>query len=170
MVHPLVEQLWFARAEFRRGLEGVPEEDGSVRLLPVNSIGWIVAHLAGQERRYWLIFPRGLSSIAPELDEWGAYGRPATTPPLSAAWATWHAVTQEADVYLSTLTEASMSERFIVNGQPRSETIGTMLLRTTYHYWFHNGEASAIRQQLGHPNLPEFVGDLGIEAPYRPVP
>src|SRR5689334_20148569 len=100
MVHPLVEQLWFARSEFRRGLEGVSEEDGSVRLIPMNSIGWIVAHLAGQERRYWLIFPRGLTGIALELDEWGAYGRPASTPPLSAAWAAWHAVTQEADLYL----------------------------------------------------------------------
>jgi hypothetical protein len=35
-----------------------------------------------------------------------------------------------------------------------------MLLRTTYHYFFHTGEAHAIRQQLGHPDLPYFVGDM----------
>ena len=35
-----------------------------------------------------------------------------------------------------------------------------------YHYWFHLGEAYAIRQLLGHPDLPEFVGDMS-EALYR---
>jgi len=29
-----------------------------------------------------------------------------------------------------------------------------------YHYWFHIGEAHAVRQMLGHVNLPDFVGDL----------
>lgn len=169
MAHPLVEQLWFARSEFQRGLAGVSEEDGSVRLLPMNSIGWIVAHMAGQERRYWLIFARQISSVAPELDEWGGHGLPANTPPLSEAWAAWRAVTQEADVYLATLTEENMTERLIVDGQPRAETIGTMLLRGIYHYWYHTGEACAIRQQLGHANLPDFVGNIGAEAPYRPV-
>jgi hypothetical protein len=43
-----------------------------------------------------------------------------------------------------------------------------MLLRVTGHYWFHTGESQAIRQLLGHPNLPDFVGDIGREAPYRP--
>ena len=46
--------------------------------------------------------------------------------------------------------------------------IGTMLRRSTYHYWFHTGEANAIRQLLGHANVPEFVGDIAKEAPYRP--
>jgi hypothetical protein len=41
------------------------------------------------------------------------------------------------------------------------------LLRVTYHYWFHNGENAAIRQMLGHTDLPQFVGDLDHEAPYR---
>jgi hypothetical protein len=29
-----------------------------------------------------------------------------------------------------------------------------------YHYSFHTGEAHAIRQQLGQPDLPQFVGDM----------
>ena len=29
-----------------------------------------------------------------------------------------------------------------------------------YHYWFHTGEAHAIRQQLGDGELPQFVGDM----------
>jgi hypothetical protein len=35
-----------------------------------------------------------------------------------------------------------------------------MLLRNIYHYWYHTGEAHAIRDMLGHKNLPEFVGEM----------
>jgi hypothetical protein len=45
-------------------------------------------------------------------------------------------------------------------GETVPENIGTMLLRNIYHYWFHTGEAHAVRQMLGHTNLPDFVGDL----------
>jgi hypothetical protein len=37
-----------------------------------------------------------------------------------------------------------------------------------YHYFYHIGEIMAIRQLLGHTNLPEFIGDLDRAAPYRP--
>ena len=43
-----------------------------------------------------------------------------------------------------------------------------MVRRVAYHYFFHTGEAMAIRQLLGHADVPEFVGDLEDEAPYRP--
>jgi len=47
------------------------------------------------------------------------------------------------------------------------ESIGTMLYRNIYHYWFHAGEAHAVRQVLGHKNLSAFVGDMS-EANYSP--
>ncbi len=168
MAHPLVEQLRFARSEFQRCLAGVSEEDGSTRLLPSNSISWIVAHMAGQERRFWLIWPQGISDVAPELDEWGRHGLPASTPPLAEAWAAWQAVTEATDPWLDSLTEAGMADYLVANGQSLDETVGTLMLRATYHYWYHTGEANALRQQLGHTDLPEFVGELGTEAPYRP--
>jgi hypothetical protein len=37
-----------------------------------------------------------------------------------------------------------------------------------YHYWYHIGENMAIRQQLGHDSLPQFVGNIDQAAPYRP--
>jgi len=40
-------------------------------------------------------------------------------------------------------------------------------MRNIYHYWYHTGEASAVRQMLGHAKVPEFVGDLSV-APYHP--
>ena len=54
MVHPLVDQLRFARSEWVRVLEGVSDEDARRRLTPMNSISWMVGHLAWQENRYWL--------------------------------------------------------------------------------------------------------------------
>src|SRR5258705_13753631 len=83
LIPPLVEQLRFARSEFRRGVRGTPEADGARRLEPMNSIGWIVAHMAWHEQRYWLT--RGLGTIPrPELNEIAANGGPATTPSLKA--------------------------------------------------------------------------------------
>ena len=82
-------------------------------------------------------------------------------------WATWQMVTEAADVYLDTLTPAMLPTFLERRGKPWPENIGTMLLRNSYHYWFHMGEAHAIRQQLGHPDLPEFVGDMS-QAFYRP--
>jgi hypothetical protein len=49
-----------------------------------------------------------------------------------------------------------------------SPKVGSLLLRVIYHYWYHIGEIMAIRQLLGHTNLPEFVGDLDTQAPYLP--
>ena len=168
MAHPLVDQLRFARSEFRRGLEGVTDEAALNRMLPMNSLGWIICHLAGQERRFWLIWAQGVADVAPELDEWGRYGKPANTPPLAGAWAAWRAVTAAVDPFLDALTQGRLLDHLVVDGAPMESSVGTMLRRSTYHYWFHTGEASAVRQLLGHPDLPEFVGDIAKEAPYRP--
>ncbi len=46
--------------------------------------------------------------------------------------------------------------------------MGTLLQRVIYHYWYHTGENVAIRQMFGHTDLPEFVGNIDDEAPYRP--
>jgi hypothetical protein len=36
-----------------------------------------------------------------------------------------------------------------------------------YHYWYHTGENMAIRQKLGHKQLPEYVGNIDDQAPYQ---
>jgi len=157
--HLLVEQLRFARSEFKRGLEGVSEEDAVKRLGPMNCISWIVGHMANQETRYWLLFAQK-QELHPELKALVGYGSPASTPPLTEMWAAWEEITQAADRYLDTLTPQTMVTFFERNGRRVSENVGTLLLRTIYHYWYHTGEAAAIRQLLGHTNLPEFVGDM----------
>ena len=167
MTQPLVTQLRFARSEFARCLDGVSEEDGVKRLLPMNCISWIVGHMANQENGFWVRLAQS-KQLAPELWELVGFGQPASTPPLAEMWATWREVTAMADVYLDTLTPDLLLTRFTWQGEPLDETVGTLLLRNTYHYWFHTGEAHAIRQILGHPDLPWFVGEFG-EAVYRPA-
>ncbi len=158
-LHPLVTQLHFARSELMRCLEGVSEEEARKRPLPMNCISWILGHLANQEHRYWVIRAQG-KSIAPTLDGLVGYGQPASTPPFDEMLSLWHTISATADSYLNTLTPEILQTHFIVNGQPFPESIGTMLMRNIYHYWFHIGEAHAIRQILGHKNLPDFVGDM----------
>lgn len=165
MTHPLVEQLRFARAEFMRGLEGMPEPDGERRLVPMNSIGWIVGHMAWHEQLYWLTRMGGRTPV-PQLNELVASGGPATTPPLGEMLDAWRAVTAAADPWLDALGQADMLEPLRSSPSPR--TLGSSLRRVTYHYFFHTGEVLAIRQILGHADLPEFVGALDSKAPYRP--
>jgi hypothetical protein len=164
--HPLVSQLRFARTEFQRCLEGVSANDGVRRLKPMNSIGWIVGHLANQEQAYWVLWAQG-EIIEPQLRDLVGYGAPATTPPLTEMWATWRLVTQAADKFLDTLTASELKTFFEWKGEPLQESIGTLLQRNLYHYWFHTGEAHAIRQMLGHGELPQFVGDMS-GAVFRP--
>ena len=56
------------------------------------------------------------------------------------------------------------------DGKPTPYLFGSLLQRVIYHYWYHTGENAAIRQQLGHTRLPQFVGDIDAKAPYRPEP
>ena len=166
MAHFLVDQLRFARSEFVRCLEGVSEEDACRRVEPMNCISWIVGHLANQEHRYWVILGQG-QELVPGLNDLVGYGKPASTPSLSEMWDTWRTVTAAADVYLDTLTPEIMLTHFEQEGKPVYESVGTMLLRNLYHYWFHTGEGHAVRQMLGHPDLPQFVGDIA-QVGYRP--
>ncbi len=165
MAHPLVEQLRFTRAEFRRGLKGVTAEEGVKRFEPINSVSWIIGHLANQEQRYWLE-RMNLDPVVKGLHKQVGWGSPPNTPPLDEMWAAWNAITAATDPWLDTLSSTDL-EAFPPRAS-RSESTGTLMLRVIHHYWYHLGEASAIRQMLGHTNLPQFVGAIGDEAPYRP--
>lgn len=73
-------------------------------------------------------------------------------------------MTRSANAFLDSLEPAQLTDHFTVNGEQVPESIGTLLQRNLYHYWFHTGEAHAIRQMLGHPDLPQFVGDMSAAA------
>jgi hypothetical protein len=165
MPHPIVDQLAFARAELVRSLDGVTDEGARQRLMPMNSLSWIVGHLADQEQRYFLQ-RQGHPLVVDGLNDLVGYGKPPTTPELSEMWAAWQAITAATQPVL-----AAMSDADLLAWPPfdpgQGETNGTLILRVTYHYWYHLGEGQAIRQILGPRNLPDFVGDIGAHAPFR---
>jgi hypothetical protein len=167
MPHPLVLQLRFTRSEFKRALEGLSDEDARRRFLPMNCISWNIGHLAWQEQRYWLWRAQD-RILLPEINELFAYGAPASTPALDQSWEAWHTITAAADPWLDTLTTTRLQERVIIDNQPSDFIFGNLLQRVIYHYWYHTGENMAIRQMLGQTDLPDFVGNIDDEAPYRP--
>ena len=164
MVHPLIEQLRFARSEFVRGLADVSEDEGIQRFGPMNCISWTIGHLADQEQRYWFQ-RRALALPAPGLNDLVGHGKPASTPSIGEMWAAWRAITEASDPWLDTLTTSDLLGFFETPGP--NESIGTLTQRVIGHYWYHLGEGLAIRQMLGHTDLPQFVGNIGEAAPFR---
>jgi uncharacterized damage-inducible protein DinB len=128
----------------------------------MNCVSWIVGHLADQENDYWVRLGQG-KKIHLELHELCGYGKPASTPPLEDMWGAWRDIAQAADDYLDSLKDEDLDGWLRPPQKPYSEPVGVMLLRGLYHYWFHIGEAHAIRQQLGHTDLPDFVGDMPLD-------
>ena len=167
MPHPLVTQLRFARSEFRRCLEGLSDEDARQRLGPMNCISWMIGHLANQEHFYWVFLAQS-ENVAGDLYKLVGTGRPASTPPLNEMWDVWQRVTAAGDPFLDNITAEMLTTHFEFRGEPMGESMGTMLQRNIYHYWFHTGEAHGVRQQLGHGDLPQFVGSMETAA-YRPA-
>ena len=167
MAHVLVEQLRFTRSEWLRGLQDVDAEDVRRRHGRLNSISWMIGHLAWHEQRYWFERASGQTPL-PRLRDFGL-GAPPSEPPLDEVWDAWRRITAMADPWLDTLTKAQMSQ-YLSADSGQEENIGTRLLHMIYHYWYHLGEALAARQLLAGEStrpLPEFPGPLSA-APWRP--
>ena len=167
MAHPVVEQLRFTRSEWRRGLSGVTEKEGAKHFGQMNSIGWIVGHLAWHEQRVLLFRPQGIL-LAPELQEEFFSGAPMSTPSIAKMLSLWRKVTKSSEPFLDSLSTRDLLKDLPINGKSVGQTQGDAITRMTYHYWFHIGEIQSIRQMLGHKKLPIYVGSLEAKAPYRP--
>ncbi len=164
MTHQLVFQYQFTRQQFLAGVAGISAEDGVKRLMPMNSISWIVGHLAQFDQAIWCEMAQGITIS--KAVEACASGKPASTPDLSIMLADWHKIKSASDAFVNNLDDHQMSEFLKYNGRPSFENIGTTLLRQTWHYWYHLGEIQAIRQMLNHKNLPPFVGVIPVAAKY----
>ena len=154
----IINQLKFARYEFNKGFSGVTEEDGGRQLLPVNSIGWIVGHLAWHEQYYWLTRAQG-KILVPEIIDQVGFGKPTSIPSLKKMISYWEKITYESDDYLCRLKKSDLLAHMTVKGKKLPFNIGTMISRVIYHYWYHNGEMQALRQLMSHSDLPEFISD-----------
>jgi uncharacterized damage-inducible protein DinB len=167
MAHPLVVQMRFTRSEFKRALAGLNETDACRRVPPMNCMSWNIGHLAWQEQLNWLTRMQGYTPL-PYLNELVAYEQPTSTPPLAQMWEAWQTVVQLVDPFLDTFTTQKLAEVVHVDEEQRVYTPGVVLQRIIYHYWYHLGETMAMRQMLGQADLPEFVGEIELEAPYLP--
>ena len=165
--HPLVLQLRFTRSEFMRAIKRIGADEARRRLEPMNCISWNVGHLAWQEQRYFVTVGQGRTPY-PDIEERFASGGPASTPALAEVLDAWRAITAEADPWLDRLTTGKLLEHPTREGKPLARIYGNLLQRVIYHYWYHIGENMAIRQQLAHRRLPQFVGNIDDEASYRP--
>ena len=162
---PLVEHLRFARSQFLTGLEGVNADEAERRFQPINSISWLVGHLAAFDQFVWLRMAQG-KEISQAVKAC-AFGKPASTPPYHEMVAAFEEITAACDLYLDQLTEDQLGLYYEFNGKRAFENVGTFLQRQAWHYWYHLGEAQAIRQLLGHGDLYPFVGDIPPHAAYR---
>jgi len=167
MTHPLIDQFRFTRTEWLRGLEGVSVEDAARHIGSMNCIGWVVGHMAWHEQRTFLQRSQGRIPL-PQLNELFAYGAPMSTPAFPDMLVAWKTATTASDPFLDSLTTESLLGDLPLDGKSVGQTVGSALRRVTYHYWYHIGEIQAIRQILGHRELPEYVGDIEVLAPYRP--
>jgi len=165
--HPLVDQLRFTRSEWLRALKGVSDDAGARHFGRMNSIGWIVGHLAWQEQRYLLYRPQGIM-LREDIQRAFTTGGPMSTPSLAQTLAAWRSITKATEPFLDQLTTKKLLVDLPLNGKRSGQTQGDAIRRMTYHYWFHIGEILAIRQQLGEQRLPEYVGSIEAKAPYRP--
>ena len=167
MSHPIVDLLKFTRSEWLRGIRGVTEEDAARHLGPMNSIGWIVGHLAWQEQRTFFLRRRG-ELLFPAINEEFAFGAPMSTPSLKAMRMRWNTITKASDPFLDALTTKELTRDLPLDSKPSGQNLGSAIRRMTFHYWFHMGEIQGIRQMLGHQRLPQYVGNLEAMAAYRP--
>lgn len=166
MPHYLVDQLRFAKEAFIEGLEDLSAEDAAKHVGRANSISWMIGHLAEFDQYIWLTVAQGKTLYA-SLAQFG-YGEPATTPLLTDVLKIWHEVDALVAPYLGTLSTEQIDGHLTIDGEPSRENVGTILLRQTWHYWYHLGEAQTIRQGLGHKDLLQYVGRLDDFAMHRP--
>lgn len=155
-MHTLVQLQQLTRQEFLRGLQGISDEDARKRVEPMNCISWIVAHMAAQERAFFVAWPQG-KDVDSQYQAYGTGSSPSQ-PPMEETMALWHKTCDEADACLHAATEEDMQRVF---PEFREENAGTLLVRNIFHYWSHIGEVSAIRQVLGHEKPPQFVNMHG---------
>jgi uncharacterized damage-inducible protein DinB len=132
----------------------------------MNCISWNVGHLAWQEQKYIFYYGQGRMQY-PEIEEHFAYGAPASTPSLREMQKIWQNITASSNSWLETITTEKLQE-FVVksDGTKLQRTYGSLIQRMIYHYWYHTGENLALRQMLGHTDLPQFVGNIDRQAPY----
>jgi hypothetical protein len=84
-------------------------------------------------------------------------GGPASQPVLHQAFGYWREITELTNPWLECLKTEQLQGNYLKrNGLPSSPSIGSLLQKVIYHYWYHTDENLTIRQMLGHRRLPLY--------------
>lgn len=156
--HHLVRYVQHVRRELRRALEGMTVADLERRVGGINSVAWMVGHLAWQEQSYWLTSRGEPSPSSLDLQAFGfGRSRPEAMPAFEDLYEAWTSVTEATNGWLVSLGETEL--RSHVEGRKlfEEENVGTLLTRVIGHYYFHIGQITAVRKLLDYP-VPTFVG------------
>ena len=131
----------------------------------MNAISWIVGHV----NTHWL-FEYGLMTEdpMPTVDRfYMGEGADLTPPPLADVRETLTQATALTEGWLLNADDALLSSKRDF-GPLSDENLGTQLMRAVLHTWFHTGEINAVRQMLGHAEIP-FVGQMMGNLEWRSV-
>ena len=145
------------RRELRRAIEGLNDVDMEKRVGGINSVAWIIGHLAWQEQAYWLE-PRGLPLVSAQLADYGS-GKtvPEQMDTFETLFAQWQKVTESSNDWLESLSTEDLKGHLKGRKSFEKENIGSLLMRVIGHYYLHIGQITVIRKILGY-NVPAFVG------------
>ncbi len=152
--HHLVRVLKKTRKELVRALEGMSEEDLDRRVAGLNSVAWMIGHLAGQEQGLWL-----QGRVLPAVADLSAFrtGAEASTPAFGTVFPLWERITEATESWLDGLVEEDLRQHLSGSRFFEIENVGSLLTRVIGHYYLHIGQITAIRKILGYP-IPGFVG------------
>jgi hypothetical protein len=150
------ELVGFTLEEFRRGLEGLTDEEALVRHpkadgSTMNAASWIVQHVSAQ-------WDAAHSLATGEPRRVQQPPRDGTPPPWAETLAAFEVATEGLNS-LEAVTDEQMSASHpvLVQNFGEGEGLGTYIMRGVLHTWFHAGEINAIRQLHGHEEI-RFVG------------
>lgn len=131
--------------QFNRAVDALPTPGQAGAFGRLNAGGWIVAHVARQQDRYW-----NLSAQRRKPDAWLAEqvvgsGEESSNPPWEEACAAWARVQEGALPYLLGLTADEV--------QRQAPKLPDRLGRAVAHLFVHAGELSAVASLAGAPDL-----------------
>ena len=155
------ELVRFAISEFQRVLEGLADEEAQICTSKpdgsqMNAVTWTIGHIAMHWLFAYALMTRERMPIGERL--FFGPGDDPTPPSLGDMRTMFADATARTEGWLPDVDDDLLSSKRDF-GPLADETLGTQLMRAVLHTWFHTGEVNAVRQMLGHAEIP-FVGRL----------
>ena len=171
MFHP-IQLASFALMHFEYFLDSLTDAEARRRLrkedgTEMNAISWIVGHVSWQWTVHALAAAPGpderLERLLADHQGFGNRGgRIDPTPPPLAEVRALLRRTREASRWVIDATDADFDREGREGFRhPSGQNQGSLLMRAVLHTWAHGGEINAIRQMMGHSEIPFVMFMMG---------